>query len=86
MADVLALAPALKQLPLVEVPSHRADGEWGSALLLGSAWQSVAVDLALSRHAEALPWWESLLAAARYTNLPAGLLAAKHNPHQVSLS
>jgi len=80
-ADLLALAPTLCQLPLVEVPAHGGDGEWGNQLLLGSGWQAVACEMALARYTELGPWWADKLALSRYTNLPIGLLAIP-NPSQ----
>jgi DNA polymerase epsilon subunit 1 len=74
-AELLSLAPALKQQPLVLVPPHGTDGDWGSTRLLGAGWQSQAVSRALDRYTELGPWWAEKLALARYANLPLGLLA-----------
>lgn len=74
-AELLSLAPALRQQPLVQVPAHSADGVWGATRLLGAGWQTLAVTRALDRYSELGPWWAEKLALARYANLPVGLLA-----------
>lgn len=75
-AALQQLCPALKMLPLIEVPHNRADGAAfdDRSLLLGGAWQPAALGLALSRFADIAPWWESRLDLARYASVPVGCL------------
>ena len=77
--ELFSLAPALRQLPLIEVPHHGRDGDWGATRLLGAGWQSIAVSRALDRYMELGGWWTEKLAMSRYTNVPIGLLA-RPNP------
>ena len=45
LAELHERVPALHQLPCVAVPHNRADGSWDERLLLGAAWQPVALPL-----------------------------------------
>ena len=77
LAELHERVPALHQLPCVAVPHNRADGSWDERLLLGAAWQPVALDLALRRCEEVAPWWEGRLGLARYAKLPVGVLGSR---------
>ena len=76
LAELHERVPALHQLPCVAVPHNRADGSWDERLLLGAAWQPVALDLALRRCEEVAPWWEGR-PLARYAKLPVGVLGSR---------
>ena len=77
LAELHERVPALHQLPCVAAPHNRADGSWDERLLLGAAWQPVALDLALRRCEEVAPWWEGRLGLARYAKLPVGVLGSR---------
>ena len=77
-AQLQQLVPALVHTPIVPVPHNNSDGTlWeNGSLLLGGAWQAAAIDLALERFGEVLPWLETRARLARYTGLPIGCLPA----------
>ena len=75
-SELQALVPTLLQLPCVRVPHNRSDGAIfdDGGLQLGGAWQPHAVEIALDRCAELVPYFDEQLEIARLASVPVGCL------------